>query len=999
MKPMKPERWQQIERLYDSALKLEPGARERFLKEACAGDESLRNKVASWLASNENAGSFLESPALDVLAKKLALDQPREPPQDIAGTTLVHYRIQEEIGEGGMGRVYRAEDTNLSRQVAIKVLPDEFAQDAERLARFEREAKLLAWLNHPNIASIYGLEQADGKPFLVLELVEGQTLAERLKKGRIPLDETLDICRQVAEGLEAAHQKGIIHRDLKPANVKVTPEGKVKILDFGLAKAFYDQAAPVDPSRSPAITDQMNAPGAILGTVAYMSPEQARGKPVDRRADIWAFGCVLYECLTGTRAFPGETIAESIAKILGSEPDWTILPAENPPFVRAVLRQCLQKDPSLRLHDIADARVEMREELAEPPIVIPVARRFTLGWIISAGAAILLIGILIGPSVMVYFRPAASPTSQPVVRATIRLEPGHWLDGLRRSPPAGFDHPTRTAMVISSDGRFVIYSAVKENPGPEDEPRLYLRRLDQTVAKPIAGTERGRSPFLSPDDRWVGFQADDKLMKLPVDGGVPTPLCDSGQFFGASWGADNQIVFARPEESGLSRISADGGKPEVLTQPKRSNEESGHRLPFCLPAGKGILFTITRDSWDLRPRVAVIDLSTHKQRVLLEDAADARYVGSGHMVFLRRGTLMAAPFDLNKLELTGQPVSVVGSVMQALNIGHSDYDSAAGQFSTSASGSLIYASGGILPDMHNSLVWVDHKGKAEPITSVTAPYYGPRLSPDGAMITYSTWGLEKQIYVHALSKGIATKITSEGKAHTAMWTPDGRRVVFSWWGAMPANIYWQTADGSSAMERLTTSENSQWAASLSPDGETLAFLEDNPDSGIDIMLRHMHDRKITPFLNSRFDERWPEFSPDGRFIAYASDESGDYEVYVRPFPGPGGKTQVSNDGGAEPMWSRDGKQLFYRRPHRRPTQVWVVGLQTGSGFSAGKPRLLFEQAVYRGSNPIRSWDISLDGQKFLMVKLQERKSQPVTEMILVQNWFEELKRLAPTGKK
>jgi len=382
------------------------------------------------------------------------------------GKTLGHYRIVEKLGAGGMGEVYRAEDTNLNRHVAIKVLPEAFTKDPERLARFEREAKLLASLNHPNIAAIYGLEEADKKRFLVLELVEGQTLAERLHTGPLPLEDTLETCRQIIEGMEAAHEKGVIHRDLKPANIKITPQGKVKILDFGLAKAFHEEPVAADFSQSPTVTEQMSRPGVILGTAAYMSPEQAKGKPLDKRTDIWAFGCVLYECLTAKRAFQGETITETVASILKSEPDWTLLPIETPSSVRAVLRQCLQKDPNLRLHDIADARVEMREALVGLSVEVPAVRRVPLAWLIAAGTAILLMGLLMGAALMTYFKPATSQMSQPVVRSAVRLEPGHWLDGWRWSPPYGLDHPTRTAMAISSDGRFVIYSAVKENPRP-----------------------------------------------------------------------------------------------------------------------------------------------------------------------------------------------------------------------------------------------------------------------------------------------------------------------------------------------------------------------------------------------------------------------------------------------------------------------------------------------------------------------------------------------------
>jgi hypothetical protein len=645
------------------------------------------------------------------------------------GQTISHYRIIEKLGQGGMGEVFLAHDTSLDRKVALKFLPDIFSGDPERLARFEREAKLLASLNHPNIAAVYGLEEVGGKRFLVLELVEGETLAQRIHREALPVEEALEVCRQIAEGLEAAHEKGIIHRDLKPANVKVTPEGKVKVLDFGLARALHDQAATADLSHSPTITEAMTRPGVVLGTAAYMSPEQAKGKMVDKRTDIWAFGCVLYECLTGTRAFQGDTITETMAAILKSDPDWTLLPVVTPPFVQAVLRQCLQKEPGRRLHDIADARVEMDEEPAEPSGVIPVAQRFPLGWVLIIGTAALVIVILFGPIVMKYIKPPAPSPLQPVVRSHVRLEPGYWLDGRRLSPPFGFDHPTRTAMTISSDGRFMVYSAVKENPGTQDNPHLYLQRFDQLEAKPIAGTEGGISPFLSPDDRWVGFWADGKLMKVPAEGGVPSVLCDVLQPFGFSWGSDNQIVFARERSSGLSRVSADGGKPETLTMPDGSKGEYAHRLPHCLPAGKGILFTIKRHAWDHEPRVAVLEPDTRKWRVLLEDAADARYVATGHLAFLRRGTLMVVPFDPDKLQFTGQPVPVLANVSQALNTTNSYRDTAAGQFCISTSGSLVYAQGGILPDQKNSLVWVDFRGKTEPIVSFKAPFFVPASRP------------------------------------------------------------------------------------------------------------------------------------------------------------------------------------------------------------------------------------------------------------------------------
>jgi serine/threonine-protein kinase len=664
------------------------------------------------------------------------------------------YKILEEIGRGGMGVVYKAEDIGLGRRVAIKVLPDIFAGDPERLARFEREAKLLASLNHPNIAAIHGLEGHEGKGFLVLELVEGQTLAERLHKGPLPVEEALEVCRQIAEGLEAAHEKGIIHRDLKPGNVKTTPEGKVKILDFGLAKAFHGQESTSGLAHSPTITNQMTQPGIVLGTAAYMSPEQAKGKAVDKRADIWAFGCVLYECLTGKRAFQGDTITETLAATLKNDPDWGALPADMPASIRILLRRCLQKDPGLRLRDIGDAWLEIDAPVAYLPEALAAPRRFSLLWLAACAAVMLIAGILIDRAFTRYFQSAPSPS---VVTSTVKIEPGHCLAGMRNAEE--MQRPSRTALAISSDGKYVVYSTIEENPGPQAKPRLFLRRMDQSEAKPITGTEGGINPFLSPDNRWVGFWADGKLKKIPVEGSVATALCDAPQIYGANWGGDNSIVFSDNISAGLSRVSAEGGKPETLTKPDPKREEWSHRLPSWLPNGKAVLFTVMRHGWDSQPWLALLRLDTREWRVLLKDAADARYVPTGHLAFLSQGTLMAVRFDLARLEIIGQPVALVENLMQAFSAS-SNYNTGAGQFGISDAGSLIYAAGGIVPDSKNSLVWVDQRGIEQPVIVLQLPFFAPRLSPDGQRIAYVTAGREWQVRVYDLVRGTNSRLTS-----------------------------------------------------------------------------------------------------------------------------------------------------------------------------------------------------------------------------------------------
>jgi serine/threonine-protein kinase len=475
----------------------------------------------------------------------------------LIGKTISHFKIGEKIGAGGMGEVYRAEELRLHRQVAVKVLPDLFAGDPERLARFEREAKLLASLNHQNIAAIYGLEEAEGKRFLAMELVEGETLAQRIKKGPLPVDETLEVCRQIAEGLEAAHEKSIVHRDLKPSNVKLTPEGKVKILDFGLAREFLDKSPVEFIADSPTITAEMTQPGVILGTAAYMSPEQAKGKPVDKRADIWAFGCILYECLIGKAAFPGETITEVLAAVLKGEPDWDALPKSLPANVRFILGRCLRKDRNLRYHDIADVRIELSDEAAYRAVSPTESQERRFPWIwIGAVVAALLAGVLIDRVFLKIPIPASSVSA---IRTIVDVEPGLWLDGERTA--IEMQRPSRPAMAISKDGSFIVYCASEETPGSPAKPRLFLRRMVQSRAEPILGTDGGINPFLSPDDRWAGFWADRKLKKIPIEGGVATFLCDAPSIYGVNWGNDGAIIFSDGWSTGLKWIPAEGESP------------------------------------------------------------------------------------------------------------------------------------------------------------------------------------------------------------------------------------------------------------------------------------------------------------------------------------------------------------------------------------------------------------------------------------------------------
>ena len=668
---MRPERWQKIEQLYHAALECEQSQRAAYLHEVCAGDDALRREVESLLAQESRAGRLLETPSLEVVARGLAELQS---PSSLLGKQLGSHKIHSLLGAGGIGEVYQARDFKLGRDVAIKVLPQTFLDDPERLARLQREARMLAALNHPNIATIYGLEQAEGVHYLMMELVPGQTLAERVNAGALKIEEGLKLGGQIADALEAAHEKGVIHRDLKPANVKVTPEGRVKVLDFGLAKAFACDGE-LDLSNAPTLTAMGTEEGRILGTPAYMSPEQARGKAVDKRTDIWAFGCVLYEMLTGKEAFRGETVSDTIAAVLEREPDWRGLPAATPAKIRDLLRRCMHKDTQHRMRDIGDARIEIEEALATSATTEPSApaKGIRVRWpgILVWGAASLILATVTSMAVW-NLKPSSAPPSQPITRTAITLPPGQELAGLESGP----------AVAISPDGTRLTYVA-RQNGNQQ----LYLRPMDSQEAKPIPGTEGAVNPFFSPDGQWVGFFAGGNLKKVPVSGGAALTLAIVALPRGASWGSQGIIAFAPTTDGALQQVPEAGGTPQLLTRlEKRDNSQ---RWPEFLPGGQAILFaaSATTSSW-VNAQVAVQSLGTGGRLDLIQGGTNPRYAPSGYLVYAQGGSLMAVSVDPQRFSVKGPPVPVVERVLQSTVSG-------VAQYNFSSTGSLVYIPGGL----------------------------------------------------------------------------------------------------------------------------------------------------------------------------------------------------------------------------------------------------------------------------------------------------------------
>jgi eukaryotic-like serine/threonine-protein kinase len=893
-----------------------------------------------------------------------------------AGTKLGPYEIQSPLGAGGMGEVYRAKDSKLGRDIALKVIPQEFARDAQRMARFQREAQVLASLNHTNIASIYGLEESGGGPALVMELVEGPTLAERIKQGLIPIDEALPIAKQVAEALEYAHERGIIHRDLKPANIKLRPDGKVKLLDFGLAKALQGDAVAKDASNSPTLTHAASEAGIILGTAAYMSPEQAKGKAVDRRADIWAFGGVLYEMLTGRRAFAGETTSDTLAAIITRDPDWLSLPSPVPPPIRDLVHRCLTKDAKQRLRDIGDARIVIEEVLSGSVMAEPApAGSRQAFWRRAMPWAALAVGIVVIGSLLWYTRPSA--TSPLTSSFPVTLPAGEAL------AVTGFPGRDLPVVAISRDGSEFAYIAAKNGKN-----QLYLRPMDRLEPSPLPGTDGAFTPFFSPNGQWIGFFADGKLKKVSIHGGEPVTLCDAPLNRGATWVDDDTIIFTPDLFTGLMSVSAAGGTPQVLTTPDASKGEASHRWPEALPGGKAIVF-VTAAGADIgsfsESKIMVERLDTHTTKVLPILGSYPRYSPSGHLLFLTQGRVFAVPFRLDQLEVTGRPFPVLDGVMMSPNSGGAE-------LSLSRTGSLVFVPETAAAAPNDILTWVDRRNQSHPINAPPRTYRSPHISPDGRSLAVEIEsGRQVDIWTYDLHRGTLTRLTFDGRSRAPLWTADGKRVTYMTYKPRGGStIVSKAADGSGQEETLVGGNKLlQIPESWSPDGRFLAFMAMAGGIRNIFVVPLKGDRKPFPFIQAKFDQADARFSPDGRWLAYVSTESGKPEVYVQLFPGPGGKWQLSTDGGTDPLWMRNGHELLFCQANK----LLSVTVASQPNFSASTPRFVAEIPPEPPFGFISNgrYDMSADGQRFLFVKATA--SQTVgNELDVILNWAEEVKR-------
>jgi serine/threonine-protein kinase len=940
----------------------------------------------------------------------------------LTGERFGSYEILTLLGAGAMGEVYRAHDIRLGREVALKILPSAFTADPDRLSRFEREARVLATLNHPNIGAIYGVEQGPGADgcqvrALVLELVEGETLAERItrvygsprasgsKTTSLRLGEALDIARQLVDALDAAHEKGIIHRDLKPANIKITPEGTVKVLDFGLAKsAPVHSSVGEHPLMATLVVDGTQE-GLMLGTAAYMSPEQARGTAVDKRTDIWAFGCVLYEMLAGCAAFGRGTMTDTLVAILERDPDWTRLTSTTPPVVRRLLERCLTKDPKQRLRDIADARTELQPgtatTVASSPNTEHARRARTRVRVVVAAALLAAVGV----ALWVSFNPVRPPAGdRRTLRFSVELPEGQVM-----SP--GFNPD----LALSADGTYLAFAS---------SGGVYVRRLDGLETQRLdASAGYNSAPLFSPDETSITFIAGDPMaastrpfLKAALSGGAAVKLADYDMFHRGDWGSDGNIYWTASYPGGIVRISASGGKIQPVTQLDPMRGERSHRFANLLPGGRALIYTVGFDgigSYD-EARIDLWDLQTGRGKTLIEGGTSPVYSPSGHVIYARAGKLFAVPFDPVRQELTGSPFEVLDGVMMSGNTGIA-------QFSLSKRGDLAYvpgpAEGG-----HRSLVWVDRSGKSEPLPLPPGSYLYPRISPDGRYLAVETEGPNHDLFLYDFARAVLSKLTTDGLSHDPVWSPDGKQLVFRSWQGGGMTMWSMPADRSTSPVRLDPMAARPQAAmpasaqampmpqvdsaasrpmnpmqspvSFSPDGKFLTFGQKDPQTQDDVWVFPLDGSAPKALAQSRFGEGSAKFSPDGRWVAYSSNESGQAEVYVQAFPGPGAKIQISNGGGTDPVWRRAGGELYYRSGQR----MMAVSITTSPDLRPSAPKVLWEGAYSAGSSSscgipgvsATNYDVTADGQRFLLVR-DDDAAVTSTRIVVVVNWLEEVR--------
>jgi Tol biopolymer transport system component len=882
------------------------------------------------------------------------------------GAKIGPYTIGDEIGAGGMGVVYRATDQNLKRDVAIKALPESFSADADWIARFEREAQTLAALNHPNIAQIYGLEKSDGTTALVMELVEGLTLADRIADGPLPPDEALAIAMQIADALEAAHGQGIVHRDLKPANIKLKPDGTVKVLDFGIAKTLDIRAASGQPAAM--TTPAMTQTGIILGTAAYMSPEQARGRPIDQRTDIWAFGCLLYEMLTGQPAFAGEDVAITLARILANDTNMKSLPSVISPAVRHTIEFCLQKDDRKRIADIRDVKLAIEGAFMSAAPRADVDATVRSGrWrqpLPVATVTAIVTGVLFVLAQFMFEPPPVPIAPSPIDRFDYDLPQGQVLR-----------QTGRRALAISPDGRQFVYNT---------QVGVYLRALDTLEPRLISGTERIATNLeFSPDGQALVYW-DGQLRRISVSGGAPVFIAEANQNpFQLSWEADGSVLFNQAD--GILRVAATGGTPELIIP----QDGLAYNSPQLLPDGDSILFGAGEPgSWDAG-QIVVQSLTSGERKVLVEGGSDARYVPTGHIVYALGDGLFGVAFDIESKTVSGGAVPLVQDVLRANTSG-------VAQFDLSEDGTLVYLQGAY-EEVRNALVWVDRAGEEQPLSLPPRAYTNARISPDGTRVALDVRDQEFDIWVLDLERTNFMRLTFAAEQDEfPVWSPDGTRIAFSRnpRGTSDTNLYWRAADGTGTPEQLAEGDRQLFPTAYLPDSTGIVLFGAETGNGVDdiAVFRFDADGDPMPLLNeAAYSELYPALSPDGQWLAYVSNESGREEVYVRPFPNiDGGRWQLSTDGGTQPLWARDGSEIYYRGSG----SVMAVSVQTDPAFVPGQPEALFEDG-YLVANGGPNYDVSPDG-RFLMIREAVSPSGTSPQIIIVQNWFEELERLVPS---